>query len=98
MVWWLIGLIGLIVLNSVLGYLVWNLLRKNEYAEDYIADLLKFSEAAILNMREVDASGAFEADDEIGVTFRAMNEIMKDYAEVLGFEIGEEEGEHGENS
>lgn len=96
MVWWLLG--GSIVLNLVLVFLTRNMLRKNEYAEDYISDLLRLSEAAIRNMRDVDIRGSFEADDEVGVTFRALSEVIKDYAEVLGFEIGDDKGEYGKDN
>lgn len=95
MIWIFVG-IGSIVLNCVLGYTTYNMLRKNESAEDYIGILLMASKAAIDNMRQVDLQGSFEADDEIGVTFQALKAVIEDYAEVVGF--GEEEGEHGENS
>lgn len=95
MIWWLSGSI---VLNLVLVWVTRNMLLKNEYAEEYIADLLNLSLTAIDNMREVDQSGAFESDDEIGVTFRALNAVMKDYAEVLGVPQPKDGGAHGENS
>lgn len=102
MIWWLIGSIGL---NLALAYVTWNMLRKNDEAEDYvvkleeyIANLLAASQAAIENMREVDESGAFEADDEIGVTFQALKEVIADYAELMGFNPDKEEREYDKTS
>ena len=90
MIWWLSGFI---TLSVVLGFVTWNLLRQNDEAEDYVAELegyianlLVASQAAIENMRAVDESGAFESDDEIGVTFQALQEVIADYAEVMGLE------------
>jgi len=73
------------LLAAVLGFTTWNLLRKNEYAENYIANLLLASDAAISNMRELDKLGAFESDDETGVTFRALLAVVEDYADIIGF-------------
>ena len=94
MIWWLSGFIALSV---VLGFVTWNLLRQNDEAEDYVAELegyianlLVASQAAIANMQVVDESGAFEADDEIGVTFQALREVIADYAEVMGLAPADE--------
>ncbi len=85
MVWWILATIGAVVLNCVLGYTTYNMLRKNEEADDYICILLMASETAIENMRQVDLNGSFEADDEVAVTFQALKAVTEDYAEVIGF-------------
>lgn len=74
------------VLVVVLSYTTFNLLRKNEKQEDilrgYMTYLNKFSE--IINyshkkLKEVDAKGSFESDDEVGFFFqqiKALQEIL----------------------
>lgn len=86
-------IIGLsILLNLMLAFTTWNLLRKNEYAEDFIYRLVSAAKIAIDNMREVDIRGSFEADDEVGVTFRALKFVTEDYAELVGLEAEDEDG------
>ena len=94
MIWWILAGIGSVVLNCVLSYTTYNMLRKNEAAEDYIGILLMASEVAIENMRQVDLNGSFEADDEIGVTFQALKDVTEDYAEVIGFAPADSEPEY----
>ena len=95
---WLLVAIGSIVLNCVVGYTTYNRLSKNEDAEDYLGILLMASQTAIVNMRDVDLLGSFEADDEIGVTFQALKAVIEDYAEIVGFEPEAEVGDHGKTT
>ena len=88
----IIGIVLSIVLNLVLAFTTWNLLRKNEYAEDFIYRLVKAAKIAVDNMREVDIRGSFEADDEVGITFRALKFVTEDYAELVGLEAEDEDG------
>ena len=72
------------VLVVILGYTTFNLLRKNEKAEDIInnyesymnkfSDMLNKSEQ---KLKEVDAKGAFSSDDEIGFFFRTV-QLLQD--------------------
>jgi uncharacterized membrane protein YukC len=74
------------VLVVVLGYTTFNLLRKNEKQEDilrgYMTYLNKFSEIIDYShkkLKEVDAKGSFESDDEVGFFFqplKALQEIL----------------------
>lgn len=76
----------LLVLVVVLGYTTFNLLRKNEKQEDilrgYMTYLNKFSEIIDYShkkLKEVDAKGSFESDDEVGFFFqqlKALQEIL----------------------
>jgi hypothetical protein len=38
-------------------------------------------------LKEIDATGHFEADDEIGTIFTGIQEIIKDLQETLGEEV-----------
>jgi len=74
------------VLVVVLSYTTFNLLRKNEKQEDilkgYMTYLNKFSEIIDYShkkLKEVDARGSFESDDEVGFFFqqlKALQEIL----------------------
>ena len=72
------------VLVVIFGYTTFNLLKKNEKAEDIINNyesyMNKFND--ILNkseqkLKEVDARGAFSSDDEIGFFFRTV-QLLQD--------------------
>jgi len=82
MIWILIILS--IIFNLVLSYTTWNLYRKNEIGENFIISSYMSARKALLDMREMDTSGAFEADDETGVTFKALQQIIEDHAEFVG--------------
>jgi hypothetical protein len=76
----------LLVLVVVLSYTTFNLLRKNEKQEDilrgYMTYLNKFSEIIDYShkkLKEVDAKGSFESDDEVGFFFqqiKALQEVL----------------------
>jgi hypothetical protein len=68
----------------ILGYTTFNLLKKNEKAEDIINNyesyMNKFSDTlnkSEQKLKEVDARGAFNSDDEIGFFFRTV-QLLQD--------------------
>jgi hypothetical protein len=72
------------VLVCILGYSTWNLLKKNEKAEDIITNyetyMNKFSDILTKSeqkLKEVDARGAFSSDDEIGFFFRTVQILQE---------------------
>ena len=69
------------------GYVIWNLTRKTEMLETWVQS---FS-TKVVNVRneltEIDATGHFEADDEIGAIFTGIKEIISDLEETLGEDI-----------
>jgi len=72
------------VLVIILGYTTFNLLKKNEKAEDIITNyenyINKFSDVLTKSeqkLKEVDARGAFSSDDEIGFFFRTV-QLLQD--------------------
>jgi len=80
--WIIISL--LIILVGVLGYATYNLLRKNETAEDLIIGYLnyveKFSQIIELTderLKKIDHKGTFKSDDEIGFFFNQVMELQK---------------------
>jgi hypothetical protein len=72
------------VLVVIFGYTTFNLLKKNEKAEDIINNyesyMNKFSDTlnkSEQKLKEVDARGAFNSDDEIGFFFRTV-QLLQD--------------------
>jgi hypothetical protein len=67
-----------------MGYIIRNLLIKNEEQEDIlssymvylnkISDIIEFSDK---KLKEVDAKGSFESDDEIGFFFQSIKQIQE---------------------
>jgi len=82
-------LIASIILNGVLGYSTWNLLKKNETTEDYIVHASFEAKKALNEMRNIDKMEMFEKDDDVGQVFQQMVSIVEDFARFLGAE-GEE--------
>ena len=71
------------VLVVILGYTTFNLLRKNEQAEDivvgyliYLDKISKVIEAADAKLKKIDIKGSFESDDEIGFFFKQVKQIQ----------------------
>lgn len=72
------------VLVVILGYTTFNLLRKNEKAEDivvgyliYLDKISKTIEAADEKLKKLDHLGAFESDDEVGFFFKQVKKIQE---------------------
>ena len=79
----IIGVLGLLVV--VLGYTTFNLLRKNEKAEDIIISQSNFIdnfstqlEQSQSRLNEIDEKGVFQSDDEIGWFFNEVKIIQND--------------------
>jgi hypothetical protein len=77
------------VLVVILGFTTFNLLKKNEKAEDLVVSYEKHineidSVIAFINkrMQEIDTKGTFSSDDEVGFFFerlKLLDELLKEY-------------------
>jgi hypothetical protein len=72
-------IIILLLTVSILGYISYNLLRKNEKCEDiiksyenYMINLSTTIDFADKKLKEVDSKGSFESDDEVGFFFKTL--------------------------
>lgn len=81
----------LVVFLSIKLYKMFNLLVK---LEDFILQLRDRVERSMQRIQEVDSTGHFEADDEIGWTF---NQIRNIYQDINDFFDDEEENEEVNN-
>ena len=70
-----------------MGYVIWNLLKKLERYEDVI-NANTDSYIAIYNaMKEIDSTGAFESDDEVGSTFQDLKNLIANNQKILNGQI-----------
>ena len=77
-------IIVLSLLVVILGYTTFNLLRKNERAEDivtqyneYLTEFNKQIKFTGERLKEIDAKGTFESDDEIGWFFNQIKNLQE---------------------
>ena len=81
-------ILGLLVLAE--GYVIWNLNRKTELLETWIEG---FSDKIVnvqQELSDIDSTGHFEADDEIGTIFEGIKEVINELNDLTeGEEISE---------
>ena len=83
-----IVILGLLVL--VEGYVIWNLTRKTELLETWIENFSDKVSQVQSDLNDIDSTGHFEADDEIGSIFDSIKDIIND---LNNFTEGEETSE-----
>ena len=78
-----ISLILLVIIILVMGYIIRNLLLKNEKQEDiltgymvYLNKISKIIDESDKKLQEIDHRGSFKADDEIGFFFENVKSIQ----------------------
>jgi len=82
----IIVLVISILLNAALGFATWNLMRKLEVTENFLDQSYIASRHAYQDMKAIDERGAFASDDEVGVIFNSLRNIIVDYAKFIGVE------------
>ena len=71
-----IVVLGLLVLAE--GYVIWNLTKKTELLETWIENFSDRVSQVQSDLNDIDSTGHFEADDEIGIIFDSIKEIIND--------------------
>ncbi len=74
-------------------YVNYNLFRKLEVLEDEIESNLNIFRGIYTTMKEIDSTGAFESDDEVGSVFADLKEIVERNEQLLNSEFGKKEEE-----
>ena len=69
-------LLGLLVLAE--GYVIWNLNRKTELLETWVENFSDKVTQVQRELKDIDSTGHFEADDEIGTIFEGIKEVVSD--------------------
>ncbi len=77
--------LGLFVLIE--GYIIWNLNKKTEMLETWVETFSEKITQVRDNLQEIDHQGHFEADDEVGTTFKLIKETVDELQELEGEEV-----------
>ena len=70
--------ISAICLFILLIYIIVNLYKKNSAYETWIYELNKTLSKALADWNAIDSNQMFEKDDDVGVVYEGIEEIMKD--------------------
>lgn len=87
----LINVIAILV--GVVGYVIWNLMKKVEkleamidVQEKYITDFYELVKQSELKIKEIDSKQLFQSDDEVGFFFnnlKTIQEALSDYIKYI---------------
>ena len=76
-----------LVLNVALFIGVRNLLKQNEELEDTVLDTISDVKTKVSTaldaLKDADLKGSFESDDEVGVVFKEIKEIVENLNEII---------------
>jgi hypothetical protein len=78
-------ILGLLVLIE--GYVIWNLFRKTELLETWVEEFTQRITTVDNELKVIDSTGHFEADDEVGTIFEQIKEIITQLNTLKGEEI-----------
>ena len=72
-------LLGLLVVIFIIeSYVVWNLLNKVELLETWVEDFSDRVAGTWEEIKTIDSTGHFEADDEVGSIFTSIKETIEE--------------------
>ena len=74
---WTIATIILIIIVTILGFALYNLLKKKEALEDFIAKQSEAVQACDKRLKQIDEKGIFYSDDQIGWFFKEVQKIQE---------------------
>ena len=74
---WIISTIILVIIVTILGFAIWNLLKKNEALEDFISKQSEAINTCDKRLKQLDDKNIFYADDEIGFFFKEVQKIQE---------------------
>jgi|TARA_R100001163_G_C5047466_1_gene184629 hypothetical protein len=77
--------LGLLVVIE--GYVIWNLFRKTEFLETWVEDFTQVIQQVDTDLKEIDSTGHFESDDEIGSIFEAIKGTIKQLESFKGEDV-----------
>tara|TARA_A100001011_G_C14278289_1_gene830316 strand:- start:857 stop:1117 length:261 start_codon:yes stop_codon:yes gene_type:complete len=78
-------ILGLLVL--VEGYVIWNLFRKTELLETWVEEFTQRIQSVQNDLSNIDSTGHFEADDEVGSIFEAIKDTIRQLDSLKGEEV-----------
>ena len=83
--------LGIAVLAE--GYVIWNLNRKTELLETWVENFTQRIGKTQNDLKEIDSTGHFESDDEIGSIFEQIKDVINELEDLTGERINVEESD-----
>lgn len=82
----------ILILVGVIGYVIWNLMKKVEKLESmidvqerYITDFYDLVKQSELKIKEIDSKQLFQSDDEVGFFFNNLKTIQEALSDYIKF-------------
>ena len=75
-------ILGVLVLTE--GYVIWNLFRKTELLETWVEAFTRRIEYIQEDLKNIDSTGHFEADDEVGTIFKQIQDTIDQLSDLKG--------------
>ena len=82
-----IGLVIFIIADIVGCYIIWNLMKKTEMLETWVETFTQRIEKVQTDLKDIDSTGHFESDDEIGTIFEQIKEVINELDELKGEDV-----------
>jgi hypothetical protein len=80
-------LLVIFIIADVVGcYVIWNLMKKTELLEDFVGNVGEKIINVNGRLKEIDSTGHFEADDEVGTIFEQIKETVNELNEFINEE------------
>ena len=80
-------LLVIFIIADVVGcYVIWNLMKKTELLEDFVGNVGEKIIYVNGRLKEIDSTGHFEADDEVGTIFEQIKETVNELNEFINEE------------
>ena len=79
--------LGLLVVIE--GYVIWNLFRKTEFLETWVEDFTQVIQQVDTDLKEIDSTGHFESDDEIGAIFKQIKNTVNQLNILRGTDVND---------
>ena len=81
-------LLVIFIIADVVGcYIIWNLNRKLEHLESWVEGFVVRVGKTYNDLMEVDSTGHFEADDEVGSIFEGIKSIITELNDSMEEEV-----------
>jgi len=82
----------IVILVGVIGYVIWNLMKKVEKLESmidvqerYITDFYDLVKQSEMKIKEIDSKQLFQSDDEVGFFFNNLKTIQEALSDYIKF-------------
>jgi len=82
-------ILGVVILTE--GYVIWNLMRKTELLETWVEEFTQLIESVNNELKQIDALGSFESDDETGAIFKQIQETVNRLNTLRGEDVDDNE-------